>query len=491
MNTFHINKYLKKYSQMPTPLKAAAWYFICSFFQKSISVLTTPIFTRLLNTAEYGRYSVFNSWLGIVSIFTTLRLYLGVYEQGIIKFEKERAVFSSSLQGLTLTLVAAWTVIYVLFRDFWNNIFSLTTVQVLAMLIMIWTTAVYYFWAAEQRVIFNYRKLVALTVFVSLAKPIVGIVFVLLAEDKVTARILGLLLVELIAYSGLFVVQMKRGGKFFSAKYWKYCVWFNLPLIPHYLSQAILSSSDRIMINDMVGEEKAGIYSLAYAVSMVMLLFNTALSQTISPWIMQKIKDKKIEETEPIVYMSLVIIATVNIGLIAFAPEVVAIFAPKSYGEAIWVIPPVAMSVYFIFSYDVFSYIEFYYEKTKLIMLASTIAALANIILNYVFIRIFGYFAAGYTTLLCYMVYAFAHYVFMRRICKSYMDGKSVYDSLILLKITISFLILGFCFLFVYKFFVIRCVLIFLLMLIMFIKRKKIIDIIEAVLKKRKTHSTN
>ena len=75
------------------------------------------------------------------------------------------------------------------------------------------------------------RALVIATLLISLAKPMVGILLVLNSEDKVTARILGLMLVELIGYSFAFIVQMRRGKKFCSLKFWKYAVVFNLPLI--------------------------------------------------------------------------------------------------------------------------------------------------------------------------------------------------------------------------------------------------------------------
>ena len=50
-------------------------------------------------------------------------------------------------------------------------------------------------------------------------------------------------------------------------------------------------------------------------------------------------------------------------------------FAPESYIDAIWVIPPIAMSVYFMFAYDLFAKFEFYYEKTKLISFATVMGA--------------------------------------------------------------------------------------------------------------------
>ena len=66
-----MNKIITKYRQMQLPAKAAIWFLICSFLQKGISVITTPIFTRLLTTAEYGQYNVFNSWFSIVNIFVS------------------------------------------------------------------------------------------------------------------------------------------------------------------------------------------------------------------------------------------------------------------------------------------------------------------------------------------------------------------------------------------------------------------------------------
>lgn len=481
-----MSKLIAKYRSLPVQAKASIWFLICSFLQKGISVITTPIFTRLLTTGEYGQYNVFNSWYGIVSIIVSLYLWAGVYQQGLIKFDKERNVFSSSLQGLTFLLVCCWTVIYLLSHNFWNNLFHLTTVQMLAMLCMVWTTSVFNFWSTEQRVYYKYKALVFVTLAVSLGKPLLGIFLVTHARDKVTARILGLALVELIGYSWCFVVQMRAGKKFFSAKFWKYAVGFNLPLVPHYLSQVVLNNSDRIMINSMVGDSAAGIYSLAYSVAMVMTLFNTALIQTLTPWMYQKIKDKQIQDLAPIAYLSLGIVAAVNLLLIMFAPEAVRIFAPASYYEAIYCIPPVAMGVLFLYSYDLFAKFAFYYEKTTLIMMASIGGAILNIILNYFGIKMFGYVAAAYTTLICYMFYVIFHYLLMTKICNKYLDGVKPYNTKFLLAFAGVFLACGFAMLFTYDHPIIRYSIIAISIIVMVIERKRIKGAIQKIMALRK-----
>ncbi|MBQ6197300.1 MAG: oligosaccharide flippase family protein [Lachnospiraceae bacterium] len=480
----------KKYYSLPIQVKASFWFLICSFMQKGISSITTPIFTRLLTTEEYGNYNAFSSWLSVITIFVSLHLYSGVYTSGLVKFKEERKVFSSSLQGLSLLLTICWTIIYLMFRSFWNSLFNLTTIQMLAMLVMIWASSAFNFWAAAQRVEYKYKALVIVTIIVSLLKPSLGVLFVINSEDKVTARILGLLLAELIGYTGLFISQMKEGKVFFSNKFWKYSLLFNLPLVPHYLSQTILNSADRIMIRDMVGAGQAGIYSLAYSVSQIMTIFNSSLTGAVSPWMYQKIKEKKIQAIANISYLTLSIIAIVNLLLICLAPEIIAIFAPPKYHEAIWVIPPVAMSVFFIFMYDYFARFELYYEKTTFMMLASVLGACLNVVLNYYFIQAFGYIAAGYTTLICYIFYVIAHYCMMRRICNKYHNGEKAFELKYLILISVAFICCGFLLMLTYQHMYLRYSLVFIFLVMCIIKKELIKKQIKRVLHLRKEAHT-
>ena len=478
-----IKRFLNQYKNLSVQIKASMWFLICSFLQKGISVITTPIFTRLLSTAEYGNYNVFNSWLGIVSIFVSLDLYAGVYTQGLVKFDQKRKTFSSSFQGLTLTLVFIWSIVYLLFSSYWNNLLKLSTVQMVSMISLIWTSAVFNLWASEQRVDYKYRNLVIITLIVSLLKPIVGIVLVINANDKVTARIAGLVLVELICYTPFFFIQLKRGRKFFDAYFWKYGIMYNIPLIPHYLSQSLLSSSDRIMIKSMVGESEAGIYSLAYSIALLMTLFNKALSHTISPWIYKKIKRNATDEIENKALGALLLIAIVNIILIILAPEIVFIFAPNEYRKSFWLIPPIAMSTFFMFEYDLFAKFEFYFEKTVRIMIASVLGATLNVLLNYIFIQSIGYQAAAYTTLICYVIYSFMHYLFMVSICKN--EGiKTVFNIHKLLFISVGFVLIGFSVMLLYNNTILRylCIAIMFIFIICF--RNKVKSVLNNILKK-------
>ena len=415
----------KAYTHLPKEAKAAIWFFVCSLLQKGISVICTPIFTRILSTDEFGRYNVFDSWLQIITIFVTLRIYSGSYTQGLVKYENNWNVYTSSIQGLVLTLCLLWSVLYFIFHDSINILLNLSTPQMISMIVLIWATAVFNLWAAEKRVSLEYKSLVVLTIIVSLAKPIVGIIFIIMSTDKVMARILALTLVEFIGYSWIFFISIRKGKTFFNAIYWKRAILLNTPLILHYLSQTVLNSSNRIMIARMVNDDKAGIYSLAGQISTVMTIFGSTLTLTLTPWIYKKIKAGNAKDVIGISYMSLIIVGTVNIFLILIAPEIVYAFAPNTYKEALWIISPLAIGTLFTYSYDLFSKIEFYYEKTAFIMVASVIGAILNIGLNFLLIPVAGYMVTAYVTLICMIIYAIAHYL-----ASNYLSHKNLGYSL-------------------------------------------------------------
>lgn len=480
-------KLLNKYQDLPMNIKASLWFLVSAFFQRGVSVITTPIFTRLMTPAEYGEFSVFYSWYGIITIFVTLNLFFGVYVRGLVKFENERKVFSSSMEGLTLVLVITWLFIYLLFSRQFNQLFSLNTKQMLCMFLTIWSSSAFSFWAAEQRVDLRYKQLVGLSVIVVIFTPVLQLVLMAMMRDKVMARIYGMTLINAFLYIPLFIVQMRKGGVFYSAKFWTYALQFNIPLIPHYLSQTVLNSADRLMINSMIGTSEAGIYSLAYSISQIMTVFNSSLMQTIEPWLYKKIRDNQVHEISKVAYPSFGLIAVVNLVLIALAPEVVALFAPKEYDAAIWVIPPVAMSVFFQFTYTFFAVFEFYYEKTKYITAATLGGAVINIILNYIFIGIYGYYVAGYTTLICYILYAVFHYLFMNKLIKRYHPDEKVYDLKVLLIITGLFSLAGFGLLATYNQPYVRYVMILLIILLLIINYRLIIKTVKRFVNIRKS----
>ena len=428
---------LQRYQQMQAPAKASLWFLVCGFLQKGIGFLTTPIFTRVMSEAQYGAFSVYTSWLSIVQIIVSLNLAAGVYTRGLVKNEEDQDRFSSSMLGLSTTCMAVCWVIYALFHKQLNSLTGLSTAIMAAMFLEIWGTAAYQFWSNRERVAFRYRKLVALTLAYTLLRPILGVVFVVLSpeERQMAARVAATVLVNFFLFAFLYFSITKKGKCFFHREYWLYGLRFNLPLLPHYLSQIVLNQSDRLMISSYCGSEMAGYYSVAYTLAMVLQILSTSISSTMNPWIYKTLKKGEPAKIGKVSYGILLLIAASNVLVAAAAPELLTILAPDNYQAALWVIPPVTASVYFMFLYNLFATFEYYYEKTRYVMIASVCGAVLNVVLNAICIPRFGFLAAGYTTLVCYIVYALAHYLFMQLVCKKQLEGEKVYSGWLIVAI--------------------------------------------------------
>ena len=114
-----------KYRNLPVEVKSTIWFVVCNILQRGISLISTPIFTRLLTTEQYGVYSVYQSWYSIIAVFATLNLYCGVFNNGLTKYPEDRSGFTSAMQGLSTTVTLALAVVYLLGMSFWNKMFQL------------------------------------------------------------------------------------------------------------------------------------------------------------------------------------------------------------------------------------------------------------------------------------------------------------------------------------------------------------------------------
>ena len=117
-------KIVDKYKNMSLPLKAALWFTLCQFIQKGIGMLTTPIFTRLLSTEEYGRTSAFLSWADIVIPIITLSAWRGM--MNLYSKDKNKDEVLSSVICLSAVISCLWMIcngVYIsitcVFVDLW------------------------------------------------------------------------------------------------------------------------------------------------------------------------------------------------------------------------------------------------------------------------------------------------------------------------------------------------------------------------------------
>ena len=125
-----------------------------------------------------------------------------------------------------------------------------------------------------------------------------------------------------------------------------------------------------------------------------------------------------------------------------------------------------------------------YYEKSFIAMQASIIGAVVNIILNFIFIPIFGYIAAGYTTVFCNLIFVVMHYRGMKKVLDEQGISENVYDIKMIIAISAIMFVFTALVLFLYKNIVLRYFVIAFVLIMIFIFRKKIIKTISHIKKK-------
>lgn len=411
-------KIIKKYNSISVQAKAAIWYTVCNLLQKGISLIAVPIYTRILTPEQYGSYTVFLSWLEIFEIVATFRLSWGGFMVGLTKYDTDRDRYTSSVQGLGFTVTSIALLIYLAIPKIIDRVTGMSFGLTLLIFALLYTMPSITFWSARQRVEYRYQAVVAITMTSSILIPILGVAAAVTIDHKEYAVIGARVIVQGVIGLVLLFANCHKHFCFFHKEYWQRSLRFNVPLLPYYLSTVLLNSSDRIIIQNLVGKAQAGIYGVAYSASMVMSLFNSSINSSLQPWLFVKLKQKQYKDIPAVINGLLILVAGLNLLLIAFAPEAIAILAPPQYAEAIWVVPPLAASVFVMFFYQHFVNVEFYFEDSKIIAIASIGSAILNVFLNFLLIPVMGYLVAGYTTLASYLVFCFAHYIFMRGICK-------------------------------------------------------------------------
>ena len=473
-----------KYKRMSVQAKAAIWFTLCSILQKGISFITVPIFTRLLTTEQYGTYSLYLSWLQILTIITSLYLYYGVFNNAMVKYEGDRDRYISSMQGLTLTITAIVFFVYLAFHEMWSRALGLAPIVIILMFIEMAVTPALSFWSGRQRFEYKYQRLVAVTLGKSIVNPLLGLVAVLLADDKATARIASVVIVEVFFCGTIMIKQFKEGRCFFNKVYWKYALGLAISLLPHYLSSMILNQGDRIMIDKMVGTSEVAFYSVAYSIGMLVQIFTNAINNSFTPWVYQKIKADSYEGISKTINMLLVLVAGIAVALMMCSPELVLIFGSSEYASAAYVIPPVAASVFFIFLYNILAMPQFYFEKTQFLLISSVTAAIVNLGLNYVFIKMFGYVAAGYTTLVCYVLYSIGHFFISTRVVKKFIPGKRLFDTRVITLLSIAVIGVGVSCNFLFDYWYVRYGIMILGFALVVAKRNSITALISGIRKK-------
>lgn len=387
--------------------KASILYLISTLFNKGIAFITVPIFTRLLSTSDYGITTTYTSWVDIFTVVLSLALYMSI-RTAFVDFSNDKKNFLNTVVTFTL-IISFITSIIVYFLGK-----TLLKVNILLMLCAVIQGAASALLMDYQQYLMMEFKYIQRSIYLSIPNFMAAILSIIVLfyiplNNKYMGRIIPMVIIYILFGIIILFTVYKKQKPSINTKYLKYGLSISLPLVLHGIALNILSQSDRTMITVLANSSQTGIYSLVYNFGTIATVITIALDGIWIPWFMQKIESKQIEEINRKTVDYTKLITCAMIGLVLVGPEILKFLASPEYWEGIIIIPSIVLSNYFIFIYSLYVNVEHYYKKTIVITRNTLIAAILNIILNFIFIPKYGYVAAAYTTVVSYFVALILH----------------------------------------------------------------------------------
>lgn len=467
-------------------MKAGIGYTIGNILIKGINFLTLPIFSRLMSPSEFGVFNLFISYDTIISILIGLAMHTSL-RNAKYKFENKIDHYISSIS--ILYFINSLILLLLVFI-FSGPISSITGFNLPVLMLLIVNgsgSAIFALYNAKLSLEYSYKKYLLIATFNSIGNISLSLLLIMTVfnYDKSIGRIIGVSAITFILSIAILYMQYKKSKPMYNKEYWKFSLKYSLPLVPHGISQTLLAQFDKIMIASLVNKAVTGIYSLASNVKLIFTIITDSISNVWWTWFYEQMnskisnKEKKIQDGA--ISLSLLFMIPV-IGGLTLSREIILILGGEAYADASYLVIPMVIDSFVIFLYTLVVSSEYYLKKTFYVSLGTLVAAILNIITNIIFIKMFGYIAAAYTTLFSYLVYLIMHIIISKKLIKFYI----LPVKYIIIELALLFTIGGICIIYNNNY-IIRCaLLVSILSILIYYLFKKNKNLILNFLKKNK-----
>lgn len=357
-----------------------------------------------MSTADYGIAEIYMGLIKVLPVLLTLNLYGAMGRYYFEGKEDWRAFFGNTLlySGILFLITGA---VYLLLGPVvapWINV-----------PVAVWNWALPAAAAVVVLSIFNQlfvarreSKKVMLGQFLMSLGRFLG-AWILLAWLPLAweARVIGDVLAALIVAMGLFwtlrpFIQFSK-----DKAHLPYAREFSVPLIPYQLSSFILTYFDQLMINALLGNAANGLYTFAYKIGFLYSNFDVSLQNAASVDFYKWMNEKNYDAIHDQIKSMLKFQTLAATFLILFGSDLGYLLAGnKSFTEGLSLVPLVVMGYVFFALYSLYGRVLFYNKSTVIVSIITLAAGSINILLNYWFLPIYGYWIAGWTTLIAYLV---------------------------------------------------------------------------------------
>lgn len=423
-------------------IKTALMNTVANIISLIVGMVMVPIIARVLTPAELGIASTFISTRNTLVIVITCAVYAYV-NRAMLEFKERKKDYIYTMVLFCICAVTAVCLISLPFKKQLMELFTLDGFLFYWLFISCLVFALYSL--GNYYCIFHNKSLIIFFIVLS-AGPLsqflsLGLAYAM-PQYRAIGRVIGLdFTYGIVAICVIVWMLMTRNKKpqFF---FLKRTLSFTVPVIPHLLSQMVLTQCDLIMISYYAGEEKSGIYSMGHTVGFLAFTVMTQLMAAWSPWVYRRLEEEDRGSIRQNASVMMLLGTYMSIGLMTVGTELIKIFLTDLYLPCIYIVPPLVLAMFLQFMYLFLYDVEYYYKKAKLLAAASVISSLLNLVLNAFFIPRSGYMAACYTTVVSYLVLLVLNYFFSR-----HLRASAIYN-LKLMAILVVFVVLYMIFIF-------------------------------------------
>jgi len=402
-------------------LKNTAVISIGKFVTQAITLLLFPLYTLYLTPQQLGFVDLVTTYIMLLAPIVTIQMEMAAFRFLVDARGDEagkRAVISNILHiVLILTIVLA--IVFGIASQF-------ITISYAALVLgNICTVIIGNLFLQIARGLGDNRRFAIASGLSGLTMLVVTVVLLVGLKTGVSGVLYAMMLANVVSAAYLFITlklhqYVDLGVR--SRQLKKKLIAYSAPLVPNGLSWWVISVSDRTIITLSLGLAANGIYAVAnkYAAifSSLFFIFSMAFTESASMHINAKDSDQFLSETNS---ASLKLFGSLGLLLIAGAPLVFSLFVGKNFQSALQYVPVLIVAAFFNAMVGIYSAIYVAKQMTRQVATTSIAAAVINVSLTIVGVRIIGIWAAALATAVAYAaMVVFRHYDLKKYVAISY-----------------------------------------------------------------------
>ena len=395
-------------------VNASVWYVLSNTLSRGVSLIATPIFTRLLTPKEYSVYPLYVSYMGIFTVLATFEIPGAITYSGLSRFGKDDTEgFMLSAFLCELMLSAAVLLLYLITRGLVNGLTGMSTALTVILIFQIFLSSAESLYFSERRFFGFYKRTTLINSISGVLGPTLSIVLILSGFTG-GARIISQLSISVVLGAHIIRKLITDGIGKTKLRHFKYIFKLAVPMLPHYLASSVTAGIDRITVSALLGAEALGRYSVAHSVGLSISLIGSGMQMALAPYIAKKTKKGSRGATD-VLLASQTVLAILTSIFLCFAPELFRIFASSEYSGALVCVYPIAISCLFNYSSALCVSASVRLGKVKGVTAITASSTLLLVGLCYAMVNSFGYTGAALTTLIVSIVRFFLNFALLHK----------------------------------------------------------------------------